>query len=151
MDNAELSGCLFDKDSGELIRRGKGEGRPASGLAGIAMKGYMKGTVLGYRGLPPFPRHAETSQAWEIRWDLLMAAATRRRIGQGFSGRAYRAAATEARTEKSITRSKQGQREESASSVRHIWRKKIEKYGMVIEYAPTAHRFRQVFGDRVPP
>jgi hypothetical protein len=45
--NAELSGYLFDKDSGELIWKGKGVGQAGQGgLMGMAMKGAMKGQAL---------------------------------------------------------------------------------------------------------
>jgi len=45
--NAELSGFLFDKDSGELIWKGKGVGQAGQGgLMGMAMKGAMKGQAL---------------------------------------------------------------------------------------------------------
>jgi hypothetical protein len=40
--NAELSGYLFDKDSGELLWSGKGVGQAGQGgLIGMAMKGMM--------------------------------------------------------------------------------------------------------------
>jgi hypothetical protein len=45
--NAELSGYLFDKNSGELIWKGKGVGQAGQGgLMGMAMKGAMKGQAL---------------------------------------------------------------------------------------------------------
>jgi hypothetical protein len=45
--NAELSGYLFDKDSGELIWKGKGVGQAGQGgLMGMAMKGAMKSQAL---------------------------------------------------------------------------------------------------------
>lgn len=45
--NAEVSGYLFDKESGELIWNGKGVGQAGQGgLAGMTMKGMMKGEAL---------------------------------------------------------------------------------------------------------
>jgi hypothetical protein len=45
--NAEVSGYLFDKESGELIWTGKGVGQAGQGgLAGMTMKGMMKGEAL---------------------------------------------------------------------------------------------------------
>jgi hypothetical protein len=45
--NAELSGYLFDKDSGELVWKGKGVGQAGQGgLMGMAMKGAMTGQAL---------------------------------------------------------------------------------------------------------
>jgi hypothetical protein len=45
--NAELSGYLFDKESGELIWKGKGVGQAGQGgLLGMTMKGAMKGEAL---------------------------------------------------------------------------------------------------------
>jgi hypothetical protein len=45
--NAELSGYLFDKDTGEVIWKGKGVGQAGQGgLAGMMMKGTMKSEAL---------------------------------------------------------------------------------------------------------
>ncbi len=45
--NAEVSGYLFDKDNGGLIWKGKGVGQAGQGgLAGMMMKGTMKGAAL---------------------------------------------------------------------------------------------------------
>lgn len=45
--NAEVSGYLFDKDSGELLWKGKGVGQAGQGgLMGMTMKGMMKGEAL---------------------------------------------------------------------------------------------------------
>jgi hypothetical protein len=61
--NAELSGYLFDKESGELIWRGKGVGQAGQGgLMGMTMKGMMKGEALGaaianlLAGIPKLPK-----------------------------------------------------------------------------------------------
>ena len=45
--NAEMSGFLFDKDSGGLIWKGRGVGQAGQGgLMGMTMKGMMKGEAL---------------------------------------------------------------------------------------------------------
>jgi hypothetical protein len=45
--NAELDGYLFDKDSGELLWKGKGVGQAGQGgLIGMSMKGMMKSEAL---------------------------------------------------------------------------------------------------------
>ena len=45
--NAELSGYLFDKQDGRLIWKNKGVGQAGQGgLAGMAMKGMMKGEAM---------------------------------------------------------------------------------------------------------
>jgi hypothetical protein len=45
--NAELSGYLFDKETGEVIWSGKGVGQAGQGgLAGMTFKGMMKGAAL---------------------------------------------------------------------------------------------------------
>ena len=45
--NAELSGYLFDKETGESLWRGKGVGQAGQGgLLGMTMKGMMKGEAL---------------------------------------------------------------------------------------------------------
>ncbi|MBZ5671786.1 MAG: hypothetical protein LAO04_18920 [Acidobacteriia bacterium] len=45
--NAEVSGYLFDKESGELVWKGKGVGQAGQGgLLGMTMKGAMKGEAL---------------------------------------------------------------------------------------------------------
>jgi hypothetical protein len=45
--NAEVSGYLFDKDSGSVVWSGKGVGQAGQGgLMGMAMKGAMKGAAL---------------------------------------------------------------------------------------------------------
>jgi len=45
--NAEMSGYLFDKESGELIWKGKAVGQSGQGgLLGVAIKGTMKGAAL---------------------------------------------------------------------------------------------------------
>ena len=45
--NAEVSGFLFDKESGELLWSGKGVGQAGQGgLIGMGMKGMMKGEAL---------------------------------------------------------------------------------------------------------
>jgi hypothetical protein len=45
--NAEMSGYLFDKDSGELLWSGKGVGKAGQGgLLGMAMKGAMNGAAV---------------------------------------------------------------------------------------------------------
>lgn len=61
--NAELSGYLFDKESGELIWSGKGVGQAGQGgLIGMPMKGMMKGEALGaavsnlLAGIPNLPK-----------------------------------------------------------------------------------------------
>ena len=61
--NAEVSGYLFDKESGELIWKGKGVGQAGQGgLAGMMMKGAMKGAALDaavynlISGMPTLPK-----------------------------------------------------------------------------------------------
>lgn len=61
--NAELTGYLFDKESGELIWKAKGAGQAGQGgLLGMAMKGAMKTAALqaaGYNlvvSLPTLPK-----------------------------------------------------------------------------------------------
>lgn len=45
--NAELSGYLFDKQDGRLVWKNKGVGQAGQGgLAGMAMKGMMKGEAM---------------------------------------------------------------------------------------------------------
>lgn len=61
--NAELSGYLFDKETGELIWKGKGAGQVGQGgLMGMAFKGAMKGEALHaailklLKGMPDRPK-----------------------------------------------------------------------------------------------
>lgn len=61
--NAELSGYLFDKQSGELIWQGKGVGQAGQGgLIGMPLKGFMNSAAIGsaldnlFAGLPNRPK-----------------------------------------------------------------------------------------------
>lgn len=61
--NAELTGYLFDKDTGELMWKGKGVGQAGQGgLIGMPMKGMMKGEALDaavnslLSGIPNHPK-----------------------------------------------------------------------------------------------
>lgn len=61
--NAEVSGYLFDKESGELVWKGKGVGQAGQGgLAGMMMKGMMKGEAISaavynlFSGMPTRPK-----------------------------------------------------------------------------------------------
>jgi hypothetical protein len=61
--NAEISGYLFDKDSGGLVWQGKGVGQAGQGgLMGMTMKGMMKGEAIDFavynlfRGMPDRPK-----------------------------------------------------------------------------------------------
>lgn len=64
--NAEVSGYLFDKESDELVWKGKGVGQAGQGgLAGMAMKGMMKGEAISaavynlFTGIPTRPKPAK--------------------------------------------------------------------------------------------
>lgn len=61
--NAQLSGYLFDKDSGDLIWQAKGVGQAGQGgLMGMTMKGMMKGAALNaamYSLLASIPKHGK--------------------------------------------------------------------------------------------
>lgn len=64
--NAEVSGYLFDKQTGELVWKGKGVGQAGQGgLAGMMMKGTMKGEALNaaiynlFTGMPTRPKPAK--------------------------------------------------------------------------------------------
>lgn len=61
--NAEVSGYLFDKESGELVWKGKGAGQAGQGgLLGMMMKGAMQGEAIGaaiynlFSGMPTLPK-----------------------------------------------------------------------------------------------
>jgi hypothetical protein len=64
--NAQLSGYLFDKESGENIWKGKGVGQAGQGgLAGMLMKGTMKSAALNaamfnlVSSMPTLPKTAK--------------------------------------------------------------------------------------------
>jgi len=61
--NAEMSGYLFDKESGKVIWQSKGVGQAGQGgLLGMTMKGMMSGEAIGsalsnlFAGLPAKPK-----------------------------------------------------------------------------------------------